>query len=194
VADDYETLLRQYLTWLADPTALVDAGEVQRLEAAIAHEADPVAKLRRLSELERVRQGTDADELADTVADGLAEWCEANGITRGALEELGVPRGVLQRAGLAATPRAARSGRTRAAAGPRAERIDLDAVIDIVTDRLGRTWRLSDLAAAIEREPATARNYLVRLIERGVVTELGDDPAHDGRGRAPKLYARADAT
>ena len=54
---------------------------------------------------------------------------------------------------------------------------------------LGEQWRLSDLAAKLDRDPATARNYINKLVDNGSVVIAGDDPNHDGRGRAPKLYS-----
>lgn len=192
--DDFEDLLRRYLTWLADPSTLVDEAAVARLEAAAADESDPVARLKLLSELERARQGADVDELQAAVVSDLAEWSEAQGITRGALEQLGVPATVLDRAGLRrAARRATGRGPKRGAptGGTRAERLDPADVKRVITEQLGRTWKLADLAEAIDREPATARNHLTRLLAEGFVTEVGDDPAHEGRGRAPKLYARA---
>jgi len=34
----------------------------------------------------------------------------------------------------------------------------------------------------------TVRNYVTKLIEQKKIADLGDDPKHDGRGRAPKIY------
>jgi len=45
------------------------------------------------------------------------------------------------------------------------------------------------LAAALDRDTTTVRNYANKLVEEGIVTVVGDDPKHDGRGRAPKIYA-----
>lgn len=55
--------------------------------------------------------------------------------------------------------------------------------------KLGSGWKLADLAAALERDATTVRNYVTKLVEEGIVTVIGDDPKHDGRGRAPKIYA-----
>lgn len=54
--------------------------------------------------------------------------------------------------------------------------------------KLGSGWKLTDLAAALGREPMTVRNSVQKLIDQGVVAALGQDPKHDGRGRAPKIY------
>jgi len=193
--EGFETSLRRYLAWLDDERSLVDTEEVTRLEGLLEHEHDAIGRLRLLSELDRVRQGLDVAELEATVADGLAEWAAANAVTVGALAQVGVPDALLERAGLpvpATRPAPARPARrTRRPAAHRAEPLALDEVRAAITSRLGPTWKLADLAAAVGREPATARNHLQKLIAAGDVIELGDDPAHDGRGRAPKLYAGA---
>lgn len=49
----------------------------------------------------------------------------------------------------------------------------------------------ADLASALDRDQTTARNYVNKLVQEGIVTILGDDPNHDGRGRAAKIYAVA---
>ncbi|MEJ7743268.1 MAG: hypothetical protein WKF73_12370 [Nocardioidaceae bacterium] len=54
---------------------------------------------------------------------------------------------------------------------------------------MGADWKLTDLAAALDRDPGTVRNYINRLVSEKVVTVVGDDPEHDGRGRAAKLYS-----
>lgn len=54
--------------------------------------------------------------------------------------------------------------------------------------KLGSGWKLTHLAAALDRDAATARNYVNKLIEEGLIVDLGEDPKHDGRGLAPKVY------
>jgi hypothetical protein len=48
-------------------------------------------------------------------------------------------------------------------------------------------FKLIDAAGAIDRNAATARNYVNRLVEAGKIKEVGDGPSHGGRGRGPKL-------
>ena len=43
----------------------------------------------------------------------------------------------------------------------------------------------------LQREPMTVRNYINKLVEQRVIADLGDDPRHGGRGRAPKIYGMA---
>jgi hypothetical protein len=187
----FEATLRRYLAYLEDESALVDEERVRELNEAIDVTSDPIERLRLLSELERASHGADAGELEGAVASGLRAWAEANAVTRGALEQVGVPASLLDRAGMGSRGRARNGERSRRRSSRRAPRLSADEVKAAITSQLGKTWKLSELATAIDREPATTRNYVARLVEEGWVTEVGDDPAHDGRGRAPKLYSRA---
>ena len=55
--------------------------------------------------------------------------------------------------------------------------------------KLGSGWKLTDLATALGRDATTVRNYVNKLVDGKIITVVGDDPKHDGRGRAPKIYA-----
>lgn len=57
--------------------------------------------------------------------------------------------------------------------------------------KLGSGWKVTDLAERLDREPMSVRNYVLELLEQGVIADLGDDPKHNGRGRAPKIYGVA---
>lgn len=73
------------------------------------------------------------------------------------------------------------SGRTRA------PRLSLDDVIAKLPAK-GTPWKVVDLAAAIDRETGTTRNFLPKLLEAGKIVEAGDD---GGTPRAAKLYTTA---
>jgi hypothetical protein len=83
-----------------------------------------------------------------------------------------------------------RAGRAGGRSGGRAPAIPLDDVA-AAARKLGSGWRLAELAGVLDRDPMTVRNYVTKLMERGVVADLGDDPRHAGRGRAPKIYGVA---
>lgn len=70
----------------------------------------------------------------------------------------------------------------------RAPRLYLDEVPAALP---AREFKLTDLAEAIGREVGTTRNYLNKLIDKGAVGDVGDDPNQDGRGKAANLYVRA---
>jgi hypothetical protein len=114
-------------------------------------------------------------------------WAEAEGVSATAFQGLGVPDEILAEAGFEISP-AARSTSNRSSGSGRAPRIPIEDVKAAVR-KLGSGWKLSDLAAALDRDSATVRNYVNKLVKEGDITIVGDDPKHDGRGRAPKLYA-----
>lgn len=180
--------IRAYLGSLGASTKpIVDKEAVKALRGQIKGESDPIAKLRLLAALEEEEAGRVPDfsgEEAVFVAEAKA-WAEAEGVPASAFQAMGVPDDVLRRAGfdVSAGSSSHTSGTSR-----RAPRIPLEDV-EAAARKLGGGWKLADLAEVLDRDPGTARNYLNKLISEGLVSEAGDDPAHDGRGRAPKLYA-----
>lgn len=186
--------IRSYLEKLGQQgKRVVDREAVQELKAQAKVERDVLKRVAILSELEREQEGRPvdlSDEEAFFAAEGKA-WAEASDVTVGALQKVGVPDNVLQRAGFEVRP-ASRSGSRTATAGSgggrtRAPALPLDQVA-AVARKLGSGWKLAHLAEALDREPMTVRNYVTKLIENGTIVDLGEDPKHDGRGRAPKLY------
>jgi hypothetical protein len=149
---------------------------------------DPIDKVKALTRLERARE-VDGDALrADFMAHVVA-WTEATGVTGSALVNFGVPHDDLVEAGLLDPP--AQRKRARApepTVRRRAERLSLD---EVTAKAPYGDFTLADLAAAIDRGPPTARNYVTRLIEAGVLVEVGPDPHHAGKGMAPMVYRRA---
>lgn len=181
-----EDAIREYLDGVGKPVRpSVDREAVKALKAEIRGTSDPIAKLRLYSALEVEEAGRVPDTAADKAV-FVAEaqrWAEGEGISASAFQALGVPDDVLKEAGftLAATP-------SPATGGGRAPRVPIEEVTKAVR-KLGSGWKLSDLASELDRDPATVRNYVNKLVDQGVITVAGDDPTHNGRGRAPKLYA-----
>lgn len=182
--------IRAYLDSLGKPNKpVVDREAVKALKDQIKTESDPIAKLRLHAQLEQEQQGKLEDHEGDKavfVAEAKA-WAEAEGIPVSAFQALKVPDEVLRDAGfdVLTSPRTA-AGSTGSSV--RAPRIPLDDV-KAAAAKLGDSWRLSDLAVALDRDSATVRNYVNKLVDEGSVKVTGDDPRHDGRGRAPKLYS-----
>ena len=70
--------------------------------------------------------------------------------------------------------------------GTRAPRLGLDEV----TAKLPAVpFTVADLAGSIDREVATARNYVPKLLEAGIIVESGVDESAPGP-RKPRLYTR----
>lgn len=171
---------------------MVDREAVRELKAQVRGASDPIEKLKLLAALEEAEAGSMPDLQAEkAVFVGNAKvWAEAEGIPVSAFQALKVPDDVLREAGFTVpTGSSARTtGRSSAgSSGARAPSIPLEGVL-AAAKKLGRQWKLSDLGAALDREAATVRNYVTKLIDDGSVREIGDDPNHDGRGRAAKLY------
>lgn len=185
--------IRAYLDGLgASDKPLVDREAVKALKAQIRSETDSINRLKLLAELAREEVGKTADRSGDEAV-FLAEakaWAEGEDIPVSAFQALGVPDDVLKRAGFTVTAASAPARATRSSSGTRAPRLAIEDVEQAARSLPGE-WRLADLAAKLDRDPTTTRNYLKKLMAAGTVTEIGDDPSHDGRGRAPKLYKTA---
>jgi len=178
-----EDAIRTYLNSLGRPDRpVVDREAVNALKQQIKAESDPIEKAKLISARDR--------EMLGFVEAALA-WSEEAGVTGDALAEMGVPVSVLRQAGFDVVAKARPQGRAvRASSGQRSPAIPLDDVA-AAARKLGSGWKLSDLAAVLQREPMTVRNYINKLVEQRVIADLGDDPRHGGRGRAPKIYGMA---
>lgn len=186
--------LRSYLDSLgASQKAVVDREAVKALKAEIRSETDPIAKLRLLAALEEEQAGRVPDaggEKAVFVAEAKT-WADAEGIPVSAFQALKVPDEVLREAGFEISePAKVQSGsRSSSSAGAvRAPRIPIEDVAKVAS-KLGSGWKVADLAEALGREKGTTTNYIKQLLASGAIKDLGEDPKHDGRGRAPKIYA-----
>jgi len=190
-AKKIEDGIRSYLDSLSvSEKSVVDREAVKSLRVAIRAEADPIKKLRLLAALEEEQAGKMPDVGGDKavfVAEAKA-WAEAESIPVSAFQALKVPDDVLKEAGFTISDSPTRSRRSSGPAGTRAPRIPLEDV-EAAAKKLSSGWKLGDLAAALNRDPTTVRNYVNKLISDSVITVVGDDPKHDGRGRAAKLYA-----
>jgi len=184
--------IRDYLNSLGKTTKpVVDKEAVRSLKAEIRGTSDPIAKLRLMTALDEAEQGELPDN-SGSEAVFIAEakkWAESEGIKPEFMSALGVPDEVMKKAGFTVTARAAapkRSGGTRQPA------LSLDEVKEAVATLPNGGWKLSQLAEALGRDTTTTRNYVNKLLAEKdpFIRQLGDDPSHDGRGRAPKLYDR----
>ena len=171
----------------------VDRDAVRALKSQIREETDSINKLKLLAQLEQEEGGRVPDfskEQALFVAEARA-WAMNEGIPASAFQALGVSDEVLSQAGFelpaVARKRPAGGSANRRASGTRAPAVPLDEVASAAR-KLGSGWKLTDLAVVLKREPMTVRNYVTKLIEQGVVSDLGEDPKHNGRGRAAKIY------
>lgn len=182
--------IRAYLDGLGQTDKpIVDREAVKALKAQVRDESDPINKLKLLAQLEQEEAGHVPDRSGDEavfIAEAKA-WADEEGIPTSAFQSMGVPDDILKQAGFTITSPSATRAR-RSSGGTRAPRIAMGDV-DAAAKSLSGEWKLQDLAGKLDRDPTTTRNYLKKLMDAGTVKEIGDDPNHDGRGRAPKLYS-----
>jgi hypothetical protein len=193
MSQSVESSIREYLDSLgkraAKPRRVVDKEAVAAVRDRIKQAADPIEKLRLYKELEAARQpkveapDDRSSELEEGFVAEAKAWADAQGIPTAAFEAMKVPRDVLRRAGFAVSGAARSAGR---AAGSRAPRIDLGEVTRVIGD-LPKTWTLKDLATKLERDTATTRNYVKRLVDDHVLTIVGED--NSKQGRPAKIYS-----
>ena len=185
---DAEGAVRRYLLFLQDPASLRDDDAIAKAQAAADEATDPIDRLKAYAALDRAK-AVDGSVLRLAFLAHAKEWADAEGIPAAAFREMGVPSADLVAAGLSPGGRLPRADRdpNRPIRG-RAPRLSLD---EVAAKLPSVEFRLTDLAAAIGREPATSRNYLNQLVANGVVAVVGDDPNHHGKGKPPKLYVRA---
>lgn len=167
----------------------VDRDAIRDLKSQIREETDSINKLKLLAQLEHEETGRVPDfseEHAIFVAEAKA-WAASEDVPVSAFQALGVSDEVLREAGFEVPAAGRRRSAGGSGSGTRAPALPLDEVA-AAARKLGSGWKLTDLATVLEREPMTVRNYVTKLIEQGVVADLGEDPKHNGRGRAAKIY------
>lgn len=186
---DPEGAVRLYMMYLLDPSSLRDDAAIAKAQAAVEKAKDPIDRLKAMAELERL-QSVDGEQYRQDFIAHAKAWAEAENIPVKVFLDAGVPAKDLAEAGLAPQPTSRRrAASTNGGSGRgRAPRLSLDEVAAALP---AGEFKLSDLAEAIGRETGTTRNYLNKLVEQGVVGVVGDDPNHDGRGKAAKLYVKA---
>jgi hypothetical protein len=171
---------------------VVDREAVKALTAQIKAEADPVNRLRLYAAREEARKGS-VPEVADDSAleaafvEHAKAWADAEGIPVDAFLAQNVPGEVLRRAGFSISATASASAPSRSTGSRRAPALPIHEVNRAI-DELGPKWKLTELAAKLDRETATVRNYVKKLVDDGTLKVVGEDAS--GQGRPAKLYDR----
>ena len=93
-----ESAIRLYLTYLKDPSSLVDVAEVKRLEVKLARAKDPVVRLKAIAALNHAATADPSALIAD-FAKYAKRWAEDQGVPEAAFRDMGVPADVLRAAG-----------------------------------------------------------------------------------------------
>jgi hypothetical protein len=198
MAADVEGQIRSYLDSLGrkavKPRRVVDVDAVNAVKEKLRSATDAIEKLKLYGELEaaeRPKVETPADDRdaleAGFVANAKA-WAATQGIPVSAFERLKVPSDVLRKAGFAVSASGRRSVRPVSSrrGGTRAPRLDLQDV-KVVIGKLPATWTLKALSEKLDRDTATTRNYVKRLVSDGFLTVVGEDSSK--QGRPAKIYS-----
>lgn len=193
MSQSVENSIRDYLDAVGKrvpkPRRVVDKDAIAAVRDQIKQAVDPIVKLKLYKDLEAVRRPKlepAADRSTELEEGFVAEakgWADTQGIPASAFVAMKVPRDVLRRAGFVVSGSARSAAR---AAGSRAPRIDLTEVTQAIAD-LPKTWTLKDLASKIDRDTATTRNYVKRLVDDHVLTIVGED--NSKQGRPAKIYS-----
>lgn len=182
---DAEGAVRLYLMWLEDPSKLRDEPKIRTLTAKAAEEKDPIAKLIALGELERA-SAVDGAGYREGFVQHAKEWATASGVPVGAFRSLKVPEDVLAAAGFDLGSR--RGGRRGGRPGTRSSRVTIDTVKSSAPSGQFTIRMLEDASGG---SPGTVRKALGEMEASGAIKNLGPDPKHSGKGRAPTLYRKA---
>jgi predicted transcriptional regulator len=179
-----EAAVRLYLIFLDDPTKLVDATIVNRLQGEVANARDPIDRLKAMGALERAK-ATDESAYRYDFIKHAKEWADEEGIPASAFREMGVPNDVLIAAGIDGQPKGRR--RSRAGTGPSFRRpaVKTDE-LEAGILRLDQPFTVKDVADRVGGSQMTVKTALDRLSAQGKVTEAGE--RRGTRGRASKLW------
>lgn len=180
---EQETAVRNYLIALRDPSALTDEKKIADLEQELASTDDGAHRLRLRQQIMDAQRPT-VDGYEDAFISHAKAWADDEGISAEAFKAEGVNPAVLRKAGFTV-----RGGRRRAAARGTTGRSRVSA--DEVRKSIPRgTFTVKQVEAASGASPAVVRRVVQEEVAAGNVTEIGPDPDHQGRGRAPTLYKR----
>ena len=185
-----EAAVRNYLTYLSDPDALVDQASIRKLASEVDKAKDPLDKLRAITQLEKARRA-DPTVYRQGFVDSAKAWSDAEGVPASAFERMGVPQDVLRDAGLTAK---ARRGRARgkatapASRAPRRPSVRADQLEAGILS-LSEPFSIKDVSEKVGGSTITVKAAIDRLEAQGRVMAAGERSG--GRGRASKVWTAA---
>ncbi|WP_436792656.1 hypothetical protein [Actinospongicola halichondriae] len=177
--------VQNYLTYLRDPSALIDEVAIKAAEEAVTKaqdSGDVLAEAKARAEREAASK-VDASDFRSAFIKSVKAWSDANKVSAQVLSDMGVDAAVLRDAGFDDVPSS--KGRQKRSSGSRT-RVSSD---DVKAHVLGLSdaFTLKAVADQTGASAQTVRKVVEDLVDDGKATK-GDDPDHQGRGRAPKLY------
>ena len=186
-------VVRDYLRALRDPGVLVDHAAAAQLGWLDDRDGDVIERLKARQQLLDLQDpARRMHDLEQEFVRCAKAWADDHGVSEDAFRAEGVKPAVLQAAGWGGRRRSQRApaaGSQRAPAArtdrqrPRVTATDV--WIAIPDDQpFTLRWLVEQTGASV----ATVRKVVTDEIAQGHIAEVGADPAHTGRGRAPTLY------
>jgi hypothetical protein len=187
IATNPELAVRNYLTFLSDPSKLVDAAKVRGLRKKVDSAKDPVDKLRAIAAVERASKA-DPDVFRSEFVANAKAWADEEGVPASAFRSMGVPADVLVAAGLETGPRRRRGkGKAQAPGGVRTRRPSVRAdQLEQGILSLSGEFSTKDVVEQVGGSQLTVRTAIDRLEAQGKVVTTGERAG--SRGRAAKTW------
>jgi hypothetical protein len=193
-ADPVEDAVSGYLTYLKDPSTLIDKAKIQELTARLASSSSPLEQLRIATELHQA-ESVDAGSVTATFIRHAAAYSKREGLAPEAFLRLGVPRNVAQEAGLLG-PAGKHPAKSKVSAKVKGEpkiRAARTGREDVVAAVPSRSFTYRDLEELSGASVVTVRRVVDDLLSSGAIVDIGVDPGYAGRGRAPRRFQPATA-
>jgi hypothetical protein len=180
-----EEAVRNYLTFLRDPSALRDEASIKRHAAAVEKAKDPVAEALARAALKEAESVDESVPRARFV-EHARNWAEANSVPASVFVEMGVPTDVLAEAGISV----GRRGGRKAATKTRSSRVRAEDVRAVAASIKG-PFTTGDLQQRSGGSPGTIRKVIAEMTSAGEIVSTGPHPDWKGRGRPPIRYEAA---
>jgi hypothetical protein len=190
-----EDAVRRFLQFLSDPTIARDEALVAELRRNLSIATDMIDRL-KLTQAVKDAENADGSAIRAGFVQHAKGWAEANNISVGAFREMGVNDIALAEAGFDLGFGRGRVG--KAAKGARAAAPVTRMRAAAVSSADIRQWILTQTSSftlgrimhEVGGSLGTVNKAVDELIAAQKVRNLGKDPNHAGRGRAPFVYER----
>ena len=179
--DEQAQAVRRYLAALHNPQKLTDPQEVAALRQQLATSDDALERLELHQHLADATAHT-PDDYEDAFVTHAKAWATTHQVSAQAFLDEGVPPRVLQKAGF----RGFRTKTSRRRTKPQ-QRVRREQVHAALPDG---AFTVAEVQQHTGASPETVRTVLRQEVALGRLREIGPDPAHQSRGRAPVLYSR----
>lgn len=181
-----ERIIRRYMLALRDPMSLLDTDEIAGLEKRLDGLTDPIDRVmvrQRILEESTPDFGTAEADFVSVAA----RWAADQDISVEAFIAEAVPRATLKKAGFAINKGNAKQRSSTTRLKPKRARVGRDEIRQRVPSSAFTVSALVDLTGG---SPATVRDVVVDLVDRGELVAQGPASDHRGPGRAPMVYKR----